>query len=67
MYATRVLAVALAAAAIGMSAVPALASSSHWKHARCQTYANRYRHASASQKSAANRTLRSHGCSVRVK
>lgn len=60
-----VLAVTGAVAAAGSSA-PALGASK-WSHSKCVSYAKKYSHSSKSRKSAANKTLKGHGCTNRVK
>jgi len=57
---------------VGSAAAPALAASGgHWSKAQCQSYtktfAKKNRHASKGQKSAANKTLKGHACTVVVK
>jgi len=67
MHSKRLSALALTLAAVGTAAAPAMASSSHWSSAKCGSYAGKYHHSSKSQKSAANKTLKGHGCKVTVK
>ena len=56
-------------ALLGAGLSPALASSSssHWSSAKCTAYAKKYASATKTQKSAANRTLKAHSCTNRVK
>ena len=61
-----------AAVAVGGTAAPALAAGSgHWTKGQCQSYtktfAKKYRHASKSQKTGANKMLKGHACTVVVK
>jgi len=68
MLTKRLAAISLVAAAVGTTAAPAMAAtSSHWSHSKCVSYANKYRHSTKSQKSAANKSLKMHGCKVTVK
>jgi len=48
-------------------AAPALASSTHWSKSQCTSYAKKYHSASKSHKTAANKTLKGHKCTVVVK
>jgi hypothetical protein len=69
---TRRIAPALATAAICVAAsgTPALAET-HWSKSQCtsweKSYLKRHKHPSKSEKAKANKVLKAHGCSVRVK
>ena len=67
MHSKRLSAFTLAIATVCATAAPAMASSSHWSAAKCGSYAGKYHHPSKSQRSGANKTLKSHGCKVTVK
>jgi hypothetical protein len=72
MTTTRIAAVAVAAAlGVGGVGVPSAgASMSHWSKTQCKTYVKSFKKkhpkATKSQKSAANKTLKGHGCSQKV-
>jgi hypothetical protein len=72
MTTTRIAAVAVAAAlGVGGVGVPSAgASTSHWSKTQCKTYVKSFKKkhpkATKSQKSAANKTLKGHGCSQKV-
>ena len=68
MHARRFAALTLSLAAIGTTAAPAVATTSpHWTKSRCSSYAKKYKKASKSKKSAANKSLKLHGCKITVK
>jgi len=68
MHARRFAALGLTLAAIGTTAAPVMAaSSSHWTGSKCSSYSGKYKKSSKSQKSAANKTLKTHGCKITVK
>lgn len=54
------------AIAAGSTGTPALAKTSKWSKSQCTAYAKKYTKSSKSQKSAANKTLKSHGCTNKV-
>jgi hypothetical protein len=66
------IAAAVAAAAIGVGAVgvPSAEASSKWSKSQCKSYVTSFKKhhskATKSQKSAANKTLKSHSCSQKV-
>ncbi len=66
---TAVLATTIGLASIGAPAMAA--SSSHWSSTQCKTweksFVKRNPHASKTRKSEANKVLKAHGCTVRVK
>jgi hypothetical protein len=67
----RITALATTAVALGAAATPALAAGSpHWSAAKCRSWQRSYvkhnRHASKSSRAAANRLLKSRGCTQRV-
>jgi hypothetical protein len=57
----------IVAVAAGGTAAPSLAMTSTWSKSHCSSYAKKYTHSSKSRKAAANKTLKSHGCKVKVK
>ncbi len=65
---------AAAATAVAASALAlpsgALAASKHWSSSQCKSYASTFhknhKHATSAQKSAADKTLKAKGCSVKV-
>ena len=68
MLVRRIAALSLTVAAIGTTAAPAMAASTpHWASSKCSSYAKKYTHSKKSLKNGANKTLKSHGCKVKVK
>jgi hypothetical protein len=69
----RIAALAITAVVgVGSAAAPALASGSgHWSKTQCssytKTFAKKNSHASKGQKSAANKILKGHACTVVIK
>jgi hypothetical protein len=64
--------VAAAAIAAGGTALPATAATStHWTKSKCTSYAAKFAkkhpHATSKQKKAADKTLKKHGCTNKVK
>ncbi|MFL5885018.1 MAG: hypothetical protein ACJ77M_08110 [Thermoleophilaceae bacterium] len=61
------------AIAVGGTALPALAktSTTHWTTTKCDSYAAKFKkkhpHATSKQKKAADKTLKKHGCTNKVK
>ncbi len=74
MFTKQRIAAAAVATAISVASVgaPAMASTSkHWSKTQCASYAKTFKkkhsHATASQKSAANKALKAAGCTTTVK
>lgn len=68
MHVRRFAALGLTLAAIGSTAAPVMAASTpHWNSSKCSSYSGKYKKSSKSRKSAANKTLKSHGCKIKVK
>jgi len=68
MYPRRLAALTLTLTAIATAAAPAVAATpAKWSTSKCSSYAKKYTKSTKTQKTAANKTLKSHKCKVTVK